>query len=229
MRKIEELMYKEENAWIMIQEWALEAKNKVKTLPNQGVDGENTLFKLQITNKSTMGAIALECGGILIDNGWLKILGSGHDSISGNILSWNNLNGTKLEFPLEKAMIIAYDIIGGFYAINTGEFGSSMNTIFYFAPDTLEWENLEMSYTDFLYWAMNGDLDLYYKQFRWLGWEKDIESLDGNQGVAIYPYLWSSVSHDIEKCSRKPVSMLELWGSQNEFANQINEHNDPHR
>lgn len=223
MRKIEELIYKEENAWLIVQEWVSQAKNQVEILPNNRFDGEKTLFELQITNESTMGAIALECGGILVDNGWLRILGSGNEKISGNMLSWNNIDGTEIEFPLRGTMIIAYDIVGGFYAINVGALGSIIKSVFYFAPDSLEWEDIEMGYTDFINWALNGDLSLYYKSFRWIGWESDIKKLSGDQGISIFPYLWTKEGKDIEKCSKRAVSMKELWGIQNHLASQINE------
>lgn len=223
MRKIKELIYKEEDAWPMIQEWVNEAKNQVEVLKNNRVDGEKTLLQLQVTNKSTMGAIALECGGLLIDKGWLKILGSGNEKISGNLLSWNNLDGKKIKFSLGAAMIIAYDIVGRFYAINAGGFGGSVKSIFYFAPDALEWEDTEMGYTDFIYWALSGNLDHYYKAFRWKGWESDIKKLSGDQGISIFPYLWTKEGKDIEKCSRRAVPVKDLWGIYNEFARQISD------
>ncbi|MBE6066254.1 MAG: DUF2625 family protein [Clostridium lundense] len=223
MKRIDELIYKEESAWIKILEWIEQAKNDVEVLPNSRVNGEKALLKLQITNKSTMGAIVLECGGILVDNGWLRILGSGSDNISGSILSWNSIDGTEIDFPLRHAMIIAYDIIGGFYAINAREFGGSTRNVFYFAPNTLEWEDIEMKYTDFIYWTLYGDLNLYYKTFRWANWKSDIKKLSGNQGISIFPYLWTKEAEDIEKCSRRAVPMRELWGIQNEFARQIKE------
>lgn len=223
MKRIDELIYKEESAWIKILEWIEQAKNDVEVLPNSRINGEKALLKLQITNKSTMGAIALECGGILVDNGWLRILGSGSDNISGSILSWNNVDGTQINFPLKDAMIIAYDIIGGFYAIDAREVVSSTRNVFYFAPDTLEWEDIEMKYTDFIYWTLYGDLNLYYKTFRWANWKSDIEKLSGNQGISIFPYLWTKEAEDIEKCSKRVVPIKELWGIQNEFARQIKE------
>ncbi len=118
IRKLSELIYKEENAWPMIEEWLAKAENHVGVLPNNRVEGEEVLLKLQVTNKSAMGAIASECGGILVDNGWLRILGSGNENISGNLLSWNNVGEIKIEYSIKNAMIIAYDIVGGVYAIN---------------------------------------------------------------------------------------------------------------
>jgi hypothetical protein len=221
IRKIEELIYREDSAWSMIQEWLINTKNDVEVLSNLRNLGEETLQKLQVTNKSTMGAIALECGGFLVDKGWLRILGSGSDKISGNLLSGNNLDGAQMKFSVKGALIIAYDIVGGIFAINSGAFGYSIKNIFYLAPDTLEWEDTEKGYTDFIYWALHGDLNLYYKTFRWSGWQNDVKNLLGSQGISIYPYLWTKQGENIEECHREAISMKEIWNIENEFIKQM--------
>ena len=58
-----------------------EAKNKIKILPKDQKRAEHELFFLQVIIRSPMGAIIYETGGILIDNGWIRILGSGSKSI----------------------------------------------------------------------------------------------------------------------------------------------------
>lgn len=221
IRKLSELIYKEENVWPMIEEWLAKAENHVEVLPNNRAGGEEALLKLQITNRSTMGAIALECGGILIDDGWLRILGSGNENISGNLLSWNNIGEIKIEYSIKNAMIIAYDIVGGVYAINGGAFGDSLKNVFYFAPDTLEWEDTEKGYTDFIYWALNGDINVYYKTFRWSGWQEAVSKLTGDQGISIYPYLWTEQGNNVNECHKEAMPMKEIWGIEQEFIKQM--------
>lgn len=223
-KSLSELVSEHESAWNIIQEWIKEATNHIEILPNSRGEGEKSLLILQIPNKSTMGAIALETGGILIDHGWLRILGSGNSRISrisGNLLSWNCLNGNCTDYTLEGGFIIAYDIIGGFFAINTGGLGSNIKNIYYFAPDTLQWEDTEKGYTDFFRWTLDGNLDLYYKAFRWTGWEKEVSSLDGQDGISVYPYLWTDQSKDVGECHRAAVPMTELWGIHNDFVKQL--------
>jgi hypothetical protein len=36
-----------------------------------------------------MGAIIYETGGLLVDNGWIRILGSGHKKLDRNLPEWN--------------------------------------------------------------------------------------------------------------------------------------------
>ena len=44
---------------------------------------EFALYKTQVTTRSPMGAIIYETMNILIDNGWIRILGSGNEKIIG--------------------------------------------------------------------------------------------------------------------------------------------------
>ncbi|MFL0248293.1 DUF2625 family protein [Candidatus Clostridium stratigraminis] len=220
-KKLSELIYEEGNAWTMFETWFDKAENQVEVLPNTKADGEETLLQLQITNRSTMGAIALECGGLLVNHGWLRILGSGNERISGNLLSWNNISEIKIEYSIKNALIIAYDIVGGVYAINGGAFGQSFKNVFYFAPDTLEWEDTEKGYTDFINWALNGDINLYYKSFRWTGWEEDVRKLIGEYGISIFPYLWTKEGKNVNKCHREAIPMKEIWGIEQEFIKQM--------
>ncbi len=105
-------------------------------------DRARVLLGLQITTRSMLGAIAYETGGMLIDNGWLRILGSGHARLARNILDWNQQRS-------EGHMLVADDAAGGFFSINGGGLGDDIGSMYYWAPDTLIWEPMEIGYTDF--------------------------------------------------------------------------------
>ena len=79
MRPISELINIEEPAWPDVQEWIAGAKNPVEGLPANDGDREAALLAVQVTTRSPMGAIVYESGGLLIDHGWLRILGCGHE------------------------------------------------------------------------------------------------------------------------------------------------------
>jgi len=70
-----------------------------------------------------MGAVVYETGGILIDDGWLQILGSGSAKLPRGLGSWN-LGRTQSE-PAAPApyYLIADDAAGGYFAINGGRMG----------------------------------------------------------------------------------------------------------
>lgn len=70
-------------AWPLVQSWIEAAHNEVAVLPAERALGEDTLRRLEVTDHSVLGAVALETGGILIDHGWLRLLGSGSEPLRG--------------------------------------------------------------------------------------------------------------------------------------------------
>jgi hypothetical protein len=76
-RPIEELINTQEPAFPLIQEWVAKAVRPVEVL-SPSHDRDEVLLRTQVTTRSPMGAIVYDTGGILIDWGWLRVLGSGH-------------------------------------------------------------------------------------------------------------------------------------------------------
>ncbi len=90
-RSLVELLSGAESAWPMLEDWFGDAANPVEVLPAERSRGEATLLGLQVTDRSPLGAVALETGGILFDRGWLRVLGSGGERMRGTLLSWNGM------------------------------------------------------------------------------------------------------------------------------------------
>ncbi|UYQ91176.1 DUF2625 domain-containing protein [Chitinophaga horti] len=211
MKEINELINLDEPGWPLVQEWISEATNLVEVLPNDAAQAEAALYQTQVTTRSPMGAIIHSTGGILVDNGWLRILGSGSAKLNRSLPAWNL--GKSFEQPGDAPsfLLVADDAIGGFWAINGGEFGEDTGNLYYLAPDTLEWEETELSYSEFLTFCFNGDLDEFYEGFRWKGWEKDVSGLDGNEVFSFYPFLWTNEGKNIDKLERKKVPVQEAY------------------
>jgi hypothetical protein len=76
-RELRELVNQDEPAWPLVQKWISEATNPVEVLPTGPVRSE-ALLATQVTTRSPMGAIIYETGGLLVDHGWVRVLGSGH-------------------------------------------------------------------------------------------------------------------------------------------------------
>src|SRR5687768_13193630 len=72
-----QLANSKESAWPLVQEWIKDAKNKVEVLPKDKARAEKEIVASQISTNYPVGAVIFETGGILIDNGWIRILGSG--------------------------------------------------------------------------------------------------------------------------------------------------------
>lgn len=72
------------------------------------------------------------------------------------------------------------------------------------------WETLEMKYSEFIAWAVLGNLEEFYADMRWSTWKEDVKKATFDEAILIYPFLWSS-EMEIEKASKKIVPMEELF------------------
>ncbi len=208
-----------DSAWPLVQQWLGSARHSVEVLEGNRESGEALLRRFGITSRSPMGAVALETGGILFDHGWLRFLGSGAERMHGNLLNWN-MSGD--DHPLlAGARLVAHDVMGGFFAINGGAFPGSPGRVFYMAPDTLQWEALDLSYSELLHWGATGDVAGFYASMRWPGWEGEVSRLSGDQGISVYPFLWANADVPLVERSRRVVPLTELWRMQREIVTQI--------
>lgn len=219
-RTLDELISAEEPAWPEVCTWIRQATNHVEVLPV--VDGQAgpALLELQVTTRSPMGAIVFESGGLLVDHGWVRILGSGHPRLPRTLPSWNR-GRTWVDHESPPALLlVADDVLGGQFAINGGAFPSKPGNVWYFAPDTLDWEDLEMGYSDFVWWALTGDLAKFYETSRWPNWQIDVEALNGDQGFAVYPFLWAEGESVAKRC-REVVPAASLFAMQFRAREQL--------
>ncbi|CAN7511168.1 DUF2625 domain-containing protein [Polaromonas sp. LjRoot131] len=202
MRTLEELTNHDDPAIPLVRQWLAESSRPVELLPPSERNGE-VLVNLQVTTRSPMGAIAYETGGILVDKGWLRILGSGHPRLPRDIAEWNAGRSSGY-------LLVADDVAGGFFAVNGGNLGDDPGSVYYWAPDTLKWESLGLGYTDFFCWALSDRLTAFYEGLRWSNWEADMQKVDGGQCFSFYPPLWTAEG-TAESSSRKPVSVADLY------------------
>lgn len=219
MPGLDELINRDDPGWPVVQHWIAEAANGVEVLPTSRMDGEQTLLFLQITTRSPLGAIAYETGGLLVDHGWLRVLGAGCERMRGSLRTWNGVSPDALPNPMDGALLVAHDVTGGFFALNGGAFGDA-HSVFYFAPDSLAWEDLGLSYSALLQWAFSGDLAKFYSTVRWPGWQYDVERMTGDQGISFWPMLWAKADSLAER-SRRIVPMPELWSLQRDLSQQV--------
>ncbi|PZR22824.1 MAG: hypothetical protein DI539_04770 [Flavobacterium psychrophilum] len=222
MKPLSELINTQEPGWELVQTWISEAKNSIEVLPANSKNAEEALYNTQVTTRSPMGAIVYVTGGILIDNGWIRILGSGSEKLNRSLPDWNKGKAYDDFGKGAPFLLIADDAIGGFFVLNGGGLGSDLGKIYYLAPDTLEYEPLDLTYSDFLYFCFNNDLDQFYEGYRWKSWKKDMTELKGNEVFSFYPYLWTEEGKDINKTTRNKVSVEEYYNLTLDFRKQLN-------
>jgi hypothetical protein len=213
IRPLNELINTIDPGWPLVKSWIEKATNKVEVLPKDNKRADSSLFQTQVTTRSPMGAVIYETGGILIDNGWIRILGSGSPRLDRSLIEWNKGKSYTKTGEKPSFLLIADDVLGGFFAINAGGLSTDkIGKVFYFTPDNLSWESLDLGYSYFLTFCFNGDLKKFYEGFRWTDWEKDMPTITGNQGVSCYPFLWTKEGKDINKVNRRFIQIEELWG-----------------
>ena len=208
-RGLDELVDMKEPGIELVRKWIRAARNPVEELKVERAAGERALLALQVTSRSPMGAIALETGGLLVDHGWIRVLGGGHERLPRSIHEWNRLvRGSTQRLP--GTVLVADDVLGGFFAINGGGLKGPLGHVFYYSPQSLAWEDSAPSYSEWLVGIMTGDLDAFYEGLRWPGWRREVEPLTGDRGISVYPFQFAS-GENISKRSRRPVPIQELW------------------
>src|SRR6266481_5933768 len=106
-RSLHELLVPNDSAWPIVQAWIQGAANTVEVLPPDPDLRGRALEEVQVRTRSPIGAIVYETGGIFIDHGWLRILGSGHQRIRRSLPEWNRGRSVSADGRRQKAWILA--------------------------------------------------------------------------------------------------------------------------
>lgn len=181
----------------------------IKILPTDSDRVDGIKEKYQIPTSGFLGGVVYNTGGIIVENR-IRLYGSG-----GPL----DINIKNEKWGEEDRFLVGEDIFGGLFALIVG------GNICYFAPDSLEWENFEMSYSAFIQWLAQGDVNLFYQDFLFDGWEKEASSLSAKEGFMFIPFLWSEKEEGKER-ERQIVPMDEIMGLNMEFVKSLNEEQD---
>ena len=79
----------------------------VEVLPADLGAGERCPSALGVTTRSWLGAVVAHSGGLLVDHGWLRVLGSGSGRLSDIVAEAD---------PDTGMLIVAHDVLGGQFA-----------------------------------------------------------------------------------------------------------------
>jgi hypothetical protein len=211
MRNLDELIDTSGVGWKFVKLLVDSAANQVEILPCDSAKGKDALYHTQVTSHSPLGGVVYSTGGILVDHGWIRILGSGHPRLPRSLPDWNK-GKSFTEFGEKPTyLLIADDAAGGFYAIDGGEFGGKPGIIWYLSPDTMEWGSLDLTYSQFLHFCFNNDLNEFYAGIRWKTWQQDVPKLSGSECFTFTPPLYTKEGKDIAKDDLKAVPVEEQY------------------
>jgi hypothetical protein len=220
VRTVDELTATNDPAWPAL-EVELRSNSQITILPVAAAAGRDCLFRLQVTTRSRLGALALHTGGLLVDEGWLRVLGGGGDQGLPSLAEANGLPNDGLPPP---ALLVGYDVLGGRFEVNGPDPASigrpgDAGDVCYFGPDTLQWDCLGPGHGAWLSWIASGATTRFYESLRWPGWQAETRSLPLSQGISVYPFLWSrEAQQDLAGTSRNPAPMTELFSLQDRFV-----------
>jgi hypothetical protein len=223
-KSLSELVQVDDPAWPELQRLISNCPQPVQVLEPDIHRRERALLNIQNSLASTLGAVIWHTGGVLVDHGWLRILGSGCHKLQRDVFHWATHLGwwTAQDLP-PGAPVVADDVLGGLFALNWGQIDpdTGINEVFYFAPDTLGWECLHTGYSAFFSSMLSGGTVEFYKGLRWDGWEIEVSRLTPDQGVSAWPPPWTKEGKDLSLVSRRPVLLREIVGMQFDFARQL--------
>jgi len=187
-----ELLTVSDPAWPELHARIVGGRNGAVLLPYDPLMAKSCLEGIQAPVSTILGALSYHVGGLLIDSGWLRVLGCGHPELRGSLLSWNGKGGAG-GFPgIAGAVIIGHDVLGGVFAVNGGGPFGQPAEVNYFDPAEGRWAPLELRYPAWVAWALDGDLGQLYADRRWDDWDRDLGGLTGDQAIVRTPPSWKT-------------------------------------
>lgn len=217
IREIDELIEVDSPAWPEILELAQAAGATV--LPIDPELGRLSLWRLQVTARSYLGAMALNCGGIVADHGWFRLYGGGGQL--PDLAAFNGLLDPVNPPAPQGYLEIGTDALGGRFAIDGGRLGIEPGEVCYFGPDNLAWEGLGGGHSAFVTAVLAGDFSDAFEDLRWPGWQAEVEALALDEGISLFPMPFTTPGRDLSQVSRRPISIQELHELYADFGGQL--------
>ncbi len=169
-----------------LEEMLTGGKNRVEIAPADTPCAAINAEYFQADESSNFGLLVNQCGGI-VSEGIVRLLGSTRDS------KFRDINMFNVKFGGAGYIILGDDIFGGIFALNTGLFPDSMGSVIYFAPDSLEWEDLGIKLSGLFGFLANGDIRAFYGNIPDELFAKCVGmNVTFNRILSFYPPQWSA-------------------------------------
>ncbi|MCE5289239.1 MAG: DUF2625 domain-containing protein [Nocardiaceae bacterium] len=206
-----------DSAWPDVCAEVENATTTVSVLPVDRLRGRRLCERIGVTEYSTLGALVMNTGGLVIDHGWLRVLGGGGSGLP-DVVEASGLD----DGLVPAGLIVAHDAVGGRFAIDGGGLGIQPGEVCYWGPDTLQWMGIGAGHSSFVSWALNGGLTDFYAYLRWQGWESEASNLGLDEGLSIWPPPFTKEGgRDLGAASRRPIPFNELVAFYLDTARQL--------
>lgn len=140
MKTSDELINKSEPGLDTVQQWLAEAKTRMKFCRETKIIPHGSFW---LTGHD---AFADRCNLLRLrrnfdrSRGRLRILGSGCKRLNRGIYDFTLGKSFAEARRMPSYLLVADDVLGGFFAINGGAFAGEAGNVFYYAPGSGEWE-----------------------------------------------------------------------------------------
>lgn len=221
LRTLDELI-SDDSAWPVLVQLFEASPLDVKVLEADDETRARALLAAQMTTHSMLGALVWNCAAVAIDHGWIRLVGAGVGELEGAHLE--RLNDPEGDRAFD-GVVVAYDVLGGRFAIHGSGLDVPPGEVVYWAPDSLAWEAIGRGHSAMVEFLLSDGLADFYAGLRWPGWEADTEAVAIDRGLTAYPFAWSAEGKGPD-VSRRPAPMAEVVGVAEHVANQLRGHPD---
>jgi Protein of unknown function DUF2625 len=211
---LHELTTVDDPAGPLLHEWLDAGKVETQVLDVEPDRRDQCLVGLQVTLRSVLGALAYDTGGVVVDHGWLRLLGGGHGALP-SLYEALGLDGAT---QAPAYVVLGWDVVGGVFALDGGGLRGVKGHVCYYAPDALQWEDLEFGHAEFVRWALAGGLTTFAGDLRWEGWEAQAPGVPLDEVYLSDPPLWTPEGQEIDEAARRRVRVDELLAHHGEAA-----------
>ncbi len=207
----------EHGARTTLAQWITRAGSRVRVLPPDPERSRDVATLLGVSPTSTLHALSSHVGAMLIDDGWLRILGGGAEDVRADLASWNGLGSPRVRDRTPGFFVVAFDVLGGVFAM------TSDRAVHYFAPDSLRWEPLEVGIAGWLEWSLtrSDDIDAFYADARWPGWQREVSELGFDQALHALPPRWTREGKATTGIDRRAIPATEVVDVAFDIARQL--------
>lgn len=214
---LDELVGVDDSGVPLLTQWLTESTVDVVALPVEADRRDACLVDLQVTVHSMLGALAYDTGGLLVDHGWLRMLGGGHADLP-SLAEANGLDDPAAAGEPPEYVVLGWDVVGGVFALDGGGLRGVRGHVCYFAPDALQWEDLGVGHTEFVQWALTGGLETFAQDLRWAGWAADAAAVALDAVYLSDPPLWTAAGQEIDEADRRMTTVDEVLARHAEAA-----------
>lgn len=215
---LQDLISIKDPAGPLLRQWIDAGRVDVQVLDIDQARRDRCLVGLQVGLHSLLGALAYETGGLLVDHGWLRLLGGGHGVLPSLYEAFAQDDASSGPGYI----VLGWDVVGGVFALDGGVLRGVKGHVCYFAPDALQWEDLGFGHAEFVHWTLSGGLSVFACDLRWEGWERQAKLIPLDGVFTSEPALWAPEGQQAD-APKFSLVRLNDWLAEASMATAVSE------